>query len=85
MVEVQTLKSICMEKVNNLRSGGMQLSNVPKELLKESYKAFVRSFESYIGKKDPNEIDSKTTIRDFLREDLGLYKGNEITASVLWP
>ena len=35
MVEVQTLKSICMEKVNNLRSGGMQLSNVPKELLKD--------------------------------------------------
>ena len=54
------------------------VDHLPKELLKESYKAFVRSFESYIGKKDSNEIDSKTTIRDFLREDLGLYKGNEI-------
>ena len=54
------------------------VDHIPKELLKECYKSFLRSFELYIGKKEPKQIDSKTTIRDFLREDLALYRGNEI-------
>ena len=54
------------------------VDHIPKEILKECYQRFLNSFETYVGRKDPKSIDSKTTIQDFLREDLGLYKGNEI-------
>ena len=54
------------------------VDQIPKETLKESFKCFLKSFELYVGTKDPKTIDSKTAIQDFLREDSGLYKGNEI-------
>ena len=54
------------------------VDHIPKEILKECYQRFLNSFETYVGRKDPKSIDSKTTIQDFLREDLGLFRGNEI-------
>ena len=51
------------------------VDHIPKEILKECYQRFFNSFETYVGRKDPKSIDSKTTIQDFLREDLGLFRG----------
>ena len=38
----------------------------------------MRSFDLYVGTKDPKTIDSKTVIQDFLQEENALYRGNEI-------
>ena len=54
------------------------LDHIPKEILQESFKSFLRSFEVYIGKREAKDIDSKTVIKDFLRDDKKLYRGNEI-------
>ena len=54
------------------------LDHIPKEILQESFKSFLRSFEVYIGKRGAKDIDSKTVIKDFLRDDKKLYGGNEI-------
>ena len=54
------------------------MDQIPKETLKESFKCFLRSFELYVGDKDPKSIDSKTVIQDFLKEESALYRGNEI-------
>ena len=51
------------------------VDHIPKEILKECYQRFFNSFETYVGRKDPKSIDSKTTIQDFLCEDLGLFRG----------
>ena len=52
------------------------VDQIPKETLKESFKCFLRSFELYVGDKDPKSIDSKTVIQDFLKEESALYRGN---------
>ena len=54
------------------------LDHIPKEILQEYFKSFLRSFEVYIGKREAKDIDSKTVIKDFLRDDKKLYRGNEI-------
>ena len=54
------------------------LDHIPKEILQESFKSFLRSVEVYIGKRGAKDIDSKTVIKDFLRDDKKLYRGNEI-------
>ena len=54
------------------------LYHIPKEILQEFFKSFLRSFEVYIGKREAKDIDSKTVIKDFLRDDKKLYRGNEI-------
>ena len=54
------------------------LDHIPKEILQKSFKSFLRSFEVYIGKRGAKDIDSKTVIKDFLRDDKKLYRGNEI-------
>ena len=54
------------------------LDHIPKEILQEYFKSFLRSFEVYIGKRGAKDIDSKTVIKDFLRDDKKLYGGNEI-------
>ena len=56
------------------------IDQIPKDALKEAFKSFLSSFERYIESKvaKGKNIDSKETIKDFLSEDGGLYKGNEI-------
>ena len=42
------------------------VDQIPKETLKESFKCFLKSFELYVGTKDPKTIDSKTEMTEII-------------------
>ena len=64
--------------VEHVRFVTNSLDDIPDEELRDSYKRFLRTLESYASSKDLKKVTSMTILQDFVKSDLKLFDGVEI-------